>query len=207
MELDGTSSQEFALHPVDKRILKVVRSIASRQIGVIADTHGLFDPALVEHFAGVTAILHAGDIGDSDVIRQLRRIAPVIAVSGNVDDFERSGFPRERVVRRDGVTIAIRHILFERGHLMGEAREWLDDTQPHVCIFGHSHRPAIDRYGGTILFNPGSAGPRRFSLPRAVGLLTIHEGQVLPQLIRLRDSAGSGTAKDRKSRSKKGAAR
>jgi predicted phosphodiesterase len=64
------------------------------RIGVIADTHGLFAPALVEHFAGVTAILHAGDIGDSDVIRQLQQIAPVIAVSGNVDEFEQRGFLR-----------------------------------------------------------------------------------------------------------------
>ncbi|HSN05440.1 MAG TPA: metallophosphoesterase family protein [Nitrospira sp.] len=176
------------------------------RFGVIADTHGLFDPALVEHFAGVTTILHAGDIGDPDVIRRLQQIAPVVAVSGNVDDFERSGFPRARVIRRAGAIIAIRHILFEKGHLTDDAREWLAAAQPHVCIFGHSHRPAIDRHGGTILFNPGSAGPRRFSLPRAVGLLTIHEGRIMPQLIRLKDSAGSGTTKDLKSRSK-GAAR
>ena len=176
------------------------------RIGVIADTHGLFDPALVEHFAGVTAILHAGDIGDSDVIRRLRQIAPVFAVSGNVDDFEQSGFPRVRLVRRAGVTVAIRHILFERGRLTDEAREWLDSTQPHICIFGHSHHPTIDRYGGTILFNPGSAGPRRFSLPRGIGVLTIDEGRITPQLFRLKDSVGSGTAKDRISRSKKGAA-
>jgi uncharacterized protein len=176
------------------------------RIGVIADTHGLFDPALVEHFAGVTAILHAGDIGDPDVIRQLRQIAPVIAVSGNIDDFEQSGFPRMRVVRRAGVTIVIRHILFERGCITDEVREWLDSIQPHICIFGHSHRPAIDQHGGTILFNPGSAGPRRFSLPRGVGLLTIHEGRIMPQLIRLRDSVGSGTPTSRKPLSKKGAA-
>lgn len=176
------------------------------RIGVIADTHGLFDWALIEHFAGVTAILHAGDIGDSDVIRQLRQIAPVVAVSGNVDDFEQSGFPRVRVVRRAGVTIAIRHILFERGRLTDEAREWLDSTQPHICIFGHSHRPIIEQYGGTILLNPGSAGPRRFSLPRGIGMLTIHEGQIMPELIRLKNSVGSATPKNGKPRSKKGAA-
>jgi putative phosphoesterase len=173
------------------------------RIGVIADTHGLFDPALIEHFAGVTAILHAGDIGDPEVIRQLRQIAPVVAVSGNVDDFEQSGFPRVRVVRRAGVTIAIRHILFERGRLTDEAREWLDSKQPHICIFGHSHRPAIDRYGDTILFNPGSAGPRRFSLPRGIGTLTIHEEQIMPELIRLKDSVGSDITKNRKPRTKK----
>lgn len=176
------------------------------RIGVIADTHGLFDPALVEHFAGVTAILHAGDIGDSDVIRQLRQIAPVFAVSGNVDDFEQSGYPRVRVIRRAGVTIAIRHILFERGKLTPEAKEWLDKEQPNVCVFGHSHCPTIEQYGGTILLNPGSAEPRRFSLPHGVGVLTIDEGRITPQLIRLKDSVGSGTTKDRTSRSKKGAA-
>ena len=64
------------------------------RIGVIAGTHGLFDPALIEHFAGVTTILHAGDIGDPEVIRQLERIAPVVAVSGNVDEFEQRGFLR-----------------------------------------------------------------------------------------------------------------
>lgn len=176
--------------------------MAFRKIGVIADTHGLFDPALVEHFAGVTTILHAGDIGDPDVIRQLQQIAPVIAVSGNVGDFEQGGFPCVRVIRRAGMTIAVRHILFERGHLTDEAREWLDDAQAHICIFGHSHRPAIARHGGTILFNPGSAGPQRFSLPRGIGLLTIHEGRIMPELIRLKDLAGSGTPKTRKPRAK-----
>lgn len=176
------------------------------RIGVIADTHGLFDPALIEHFAGVTTILHAGDIGDSDVIRQLEQIAPVFAVSGNVDDFEQSGFPRVRVIRRAGVTIAIKHILFERGRLMDEAREWLDSIQSDICIFGHSHRPAIDWYGGTILFNPGSAGPRRFSLPRGVGVLTIRDGQASPQVIRLQDAVGPGELKTRNPCPKKAAA-
>lgn len=175
-------------------------------IGVIADTHGLFDQAIIAHFTGVAAILHAGDFGNPDVILQLLQIAPVVAVSGNVDGFEESGFPRSRVIRRAGVTIGIRHILFERGKLTPEAKEWLDKEQPNICVFGHSHRPTIEQYGGTILLNPGSAGPRRFSLPRGVGVLTIDEGRITPQLIRLKDSVGSGTTKDRLSRSKKGAA-
>lgn len=180
----------------------MAQAFPPQRIGVIADTHGLFDPSLIEHFAGVTVILHAGDIGDPGVIRQLRQIAPVIAVSGNVDGFERGGFPRERIVRRAGVTIAIRHILFERGRLTDEAREWLDRVQPHICIFGHSHRPTIGRHGGTILFNPGSAGPRRFSLPRGAGMLIVRGGDITPQCIRLEDSVGPVTRRSRKSRSK-----
>lgn len=155
-------------------------------IGVIADTHGLFDPSIVEYFAGVTAIIHAGDIGDPQVIRQLQQIAPVIAVSGNVDGFEESGFPRSRVIRLAGVTIGIRHILFERGKLTQEAIEWLDKEQPDVCVFGHSHRPTIEQYGPTLLFNPGSAGPKRFSLPRGIGMLTIGGGRIDPRVIPLR---------------------
>jgi putative phosphoesterase len=161
------------------------RSIARQCIGVIADTHGLFDPSIGEHFAGVTAIIHAGDIGDSDVIRQLQQIAPVIAVSGNVDGFEESGFPRSRVIRRARVTIGIRHVLFERGKLTSEAKEWLDKEQPDVCVFGHSHWPTIEQYGPTRLFNPGSAGPKRFSLPRGIGMLTIVGGRIKPRVIPL----------------------
>ncbi|MBX9661271.1 MAG: metallophosphatase family protein [Nitrospiraceae bacterium] len=154
-------------------------------IGVIADTHGLFDQAIIAHFAGVAAILHAGDIGNPDVIRQLLQIAPVVAVSGNADGFEESGFPRSRVIRRAGVTIGIRHILFERGKLTVEARAWLDKEQPDVCVFGHSHRPTIEHYGPTLLFNPGSAGPKRFSLPRGIGTLSIVGGRIEPRVIPL----------------------
>ena len=161
------------------------RSIARQCIGVIADTHGLFDSSIGEHFSGVTAILHAGDIGNPDVIRQLLQIAPVVAVSGNADGFEESGFPRSRVIRRAGVTIGIRHILFERGKLTVEARAWLDKEQPDVCVFGHSHRPTIEHYGPTLLFNPGSAGPKRFSLPRGIGTLSIVGGRIEPRVIPL----------------------
>lgn len=154
-------------------------------IGVIADTHGLFDQAIIAHFTGVAAILHAGDIGNPDVIRQLLQIAPVVAVSGNADGFEESGFPRSRVIRRAGVTIGIRHILFERGKLTVEARAWLDKEQPDVCVFGHSHRPTIEHYGPTLLFNPGSAGPKRFSLPRGIGTLSIVGGRIEPRVIPL----------------------
>lgn len=155
------------------------------RIGVIADTHGLYDPAMERHFAGVDAIIHAGDIGDRSVIRTLRKIAPVIAVSGNVDEFEKSGWPRQRIVTKAGVRIGVRHILYERGRLTTEAQAWLDEKQPDICIFGHSHRPTIERYGTIMLFNPGSAGPRRFNLPRGIGLLTLSKHAIRPRMLRL----------------------
>lgn len=158
-------------------------------IGVIADTHGLFDPAIRRHFRGVDHILHAGDIGDQSVIEQLEQIAPLTAVSGNVDDDEQGGFPSEVVIELAGRRIAIRHILYEGGKLTRDGRAFLDHEQPDICIFGHTHQTKVEWFGKTLLFNPGSAGPKRFSLPRGIGLLTILRKKVLPKRIRLSDNA------------------
>jgi uncharacterized protein len=157
------------------------------RIGVITDTHGLYDPAIERHFVGVTEILHAGDIGKKAVIQRLRRIAPVTAVSGNVDDYEASGFPRRRLLQRGGVRIALCHVLYEKGKMTAEAEAWLDREQPDVCVFGHSHRPTLGWHGRTMLFNPGSAGPKRFSLPRGIGFLTVEGRKMTPKLVRLSD--------------------
>lgn len=149
------------------------------RIGVIADTHGLFDQVIIRHFRGVDHILHAGDIGKRSVIEELQSIAPVTAVSGNVDGFGRSGFPRETIIELAGLRIAIRHIVYEGGKLTKDGRAFLDREQPDICIFGHTHQPRAEWFGKTLLFNPGSAGPRRFSFPRGVGLLKIHKRQVV----------------------------
>jgi putative phosphoesterase len=154
------------------------------RIGVIADTHGLFDPAIRRHFRNADHILHAGDIGDWSVIEELRQIAPITAISGNVDD-DQCGFPCEAVIELAGLRVAIRHILYEGGKMTKEGRAFLEREHPDVCIFGHSHQPKSEWFGKTLFFNPGSAGPKRFSLPRGVGLLTIAQGKVIPKLIRL----------------------
>jgi uncharacterized protein len=164
----------------------VTRSPGFR-IGIIADTHGLYDPAIERHFAGVTEIFHAGDIGGRNVIECLTQLAPVTVVSGNVDGYEKSGFPRRIILRRGGCKIALCHILYEKGSMTAEVRTWLDQEQPDVCVFGHSHKPTVDLHGKTVLFNPGSAGPKRFSLPRGIGVLTISRKKVLPRLIKLHD--------------------
>ncbi|MDF0642817.1 MAG: metallophosphoesterase family protein [Nitrospira sp.] len=145
------------------------------RLGVVADTHGLFDPALGRHFLGVDRIIHAGDIGDVAVIEQLQRIAPIIAVSGNVDSGQAGRFPAETVIELAGYRIAVRHIVYEGGKIRRDAQLFLDRTQPDICIFGHSHKPRIEWIGRLLLFNPGSAGPRRFSLPRSLGLLLIQD--------------------------------
>ena len=159
------------------------------QIGVIADTHGLFDSAILRHFKGVDHILHAGDIGDRSVIEQLEQIAPVTAVSGNVDDEQQSGFPSETMIELASRRIAIRHILYEGGKMTKEGRAFLERDHPDVCIFGHTHQPKAEWFGKTLLFNPGSAGPKRFTLPRGIGLLRLCDAEVTPHLISLPDKA------------------
>jgi hypothetical protein len=157
------------------------------RIGVIADTHGLFDPAVQRHFTGVDHILHAGDIGDRSVIEQLEQIAPVTAVSGNVDDHEQSGFPAEAVIKLAGLRIAIRHILYEGGKLTKGGRAFWDRERPDICVFGHTHQPKVEWFGKSLLFNPGSAGVKRFSLPRGIGVITVESGSIEPMLITLDD--------------------
>ena len=183
---------------VDPNLRRSIQGASSRamaqakkdtRIGVIADTHGLFDPVIRRHFRGVDHILHAGDIGNRSVIEQLEQIAPVTAVSGNIDEDGRTVFPSEAVIELAGLRIAIRHILYEGGKLRKDGRTFLDRKRPDICVFGHTHQPKTEWFGKTLLFNPGSAGPKRFTLPRGIGLLRLRAAEVTPQLISLPDQA------------------
>jgi len=159
------------------------------RIGVISDTHGLFDPSITRHFAGVEHILHAGDIGRGDVLARLERIASVTAVSGNVDGFDACGIPMEQTVDLAGHRIAIYHRLYEGGRLTREGMDMLARIRPSLCVYGHTHQPKAEWRDGVLLFNPGSAGPKRFHLPRAVGLLLFQNGSIETQHIMLGDRA------------------
>ncbi len=159
------------------------------RIGVISDTHGLFDRSIIDHFAGVEHILHAGDIGPGDVLTQLERIAPVTAVSGNVDGFDASGIPVEQTIELAGHRIAIYHRLYEGGRLTREGKEMLERILPTLCVYGHTHQPKAEWRDGMLLFNPGSAGPKRFRLPRAVGILLFQNGSIDTRHIMLADRA------------------
>jgi uncharacterized protein len=139
-------------------------------IGLIADTHGLVRPAVATAFAGVSAILHAGDVGGPSVLAALGAIAPVEAVFGNVDDPHDPSLARERSVTIAGVTIHVSH-----GHELGRptADLALARYAADVVVFGHTHRAAIVRREGRVAINPGAAGPRRFDLRPSVARLTI----------------------------------
>ena len=83
--------------------------------------------------------------------------------------------------------VAIRHIWYKGGKLTKDGRAFLEREQPDICVFGHSHQPKAEWFGKTLLFNPGSAGPKRFTLPRGLGILTIEGGRINPTLIILGD--------------------
>ena len=148
-------------------------------IGVISDTHGLLRPQAVTALRGSSLIIHAGDVGHADIINTLRNIAPVVAVRGNIDrDPSTSELPTTELVQLDTRSLYVLHDLND-----------LDLDPPtagfDVVITGHTHKPKIETKDGVLYFNPGSAGPRRFNLPIAVGRLVISDNDVRGEIIEL----------------------
>jgi putative phosphoesterase len=139
------------------------------RIGVISDTHGLLRPEVEVCLAGVSHIVHAGDIGAPEVLDGLRRIAPVTAIRGNVDvgDWSRH-YPETETVHLGGHCLYLLHDLKALG--IDPAARGVD-----VVISGHSHRVKIDTIGAILFLNPGSAGPRRFKLPITLATLDLDE--------------------------------
>ena len=149
------------------------------KIGIISDTHGLLRPEAVERLAGVDHIIHAGDIGRPDVISDLRRIAPVTAVRGNIDrDDWAAGYPQTELVKLGGRFFYVLHNLAELD--LDPIAAGID-----VVVSGHSHQPKIETVDGVVYVNPGSAGPRRFSLPIALATLDLSGGAIRPCILNL----------------------
>jgi uncharacterized protein len=148
-------------------------------IGVISDTHGLLRTQAWEALRGSELILHAGDVGTEDVLHELERIAPVVAVRGNVDV--------ETWARRLHATemSEFQNKVFYTLHRIADLDLKPSAAGVDAVIFGHSHRPSIEWLGGVLYFNPGSAGPRRFSLPVTVGRIAIVDGTLRPEIIPL----------------------
>ena len=148
-------------------------------IGLISDTHGLVRPEVLPVFAGAALIIHAGDIGTSEVLKELKSIAPVIAVRGNNDKEAWAGaIPETKVIQVGEVSIYVLHDLKEIDVSPGAAGY-------QVVVSGHSHRPLIDKREGVLYVNPGSAGPRRFKLPVTVARLTIEGPKVEGEVVNL----------------------
>ena len=153
--------------------------MAAEWIGLISDTHGLLRPEAVDALRGTELILHAGDVGAADVLPALERIAPVRAVRGNVDLREPCrSLPATAAVEWRGRVIYVLHDLAELD---------LDPSAAGIAavVYGHSHRPDVQRRNGVLLVNPGSAGPRRFRLPVTVARLFLDDDRLEAEIVPL----------------------
>lgn len=154
------------------------------RVGLISDTHGLIRPEALQPLAGCDHIIHAGDIVKPDILDDLRRIAPLTAVRGNNDRGDwASALPEFEVVELGKVLVYVRH---DRAEL---------DIDPaaagfRVVVCGHSHKPLVETRDGVLYVNPGSAGPRRFKLPIAVGELLVEGEKVEARIIEIELSRG-----------------
>jgi len=149
------------------------------RIGVISDTHGLLRPQALAALRGSDHIVHAGDIGDASILAALREIAPLTAVRGNNDRAAwAADLPDCADVTLGGVRV---HVLHDIAMLALDALQ----PRPRVVIAGHSHKPMSVVRDGVLLLNPGSAGPRRFTLPIAVATLDVDGANLRPTLVTL----------------------
>jgi len=144
------------------------------RVGVISDTHGKLDPRVLDLFAGVDHIIHAGDVGNEELLWQLEELAPVIAVRGNIDS-DTLCLPNERIAIICRRTFFVRHQFAAVEKLTAQQKHLIEQRMPEVIVFGHSHKFYVGYWRGTLLFNPGGAGAKRFNLPRSIGLLDIHD--------------------------------
>jgi putative phosphoesterase len=160
------------------------RNLGRKIIGVISDTHGLIRQEALEALKESELIIHAGDIGNPQVIESLRKIAPVVAVRGNMDQGPWAQFlPKYEIIQVAQTWFYVIHDINEL------------DLDPAAAgfsavIYGHSHHPSIQARKGVLLLNPGSAGPRRFKLPVNVALIFLKDGILEPRLIELAITTG-----------------
>ena len=146
------------------------------RVGVLSDTHNLLRPRVLELLAGCDRILHAGDVGELEILRQLEQIAPVAAVRGNTDTGRTAAeLPEELTGSLDGLAFGMIH------RREDVPRDW--PSRLKLVIFGHSHRPELEWRGQCLLLNPGACGARRFTLPLTLAIVTVVDGRLVPEIL------------------------
>lgn len=157
----------------------------------MSDTHGLIDPALPQLFAGCEAIVHGGDIVGVHVIEALQALAPVQAIVGNCDGPPLTrALPEWRMIQVHGERILVLHDLGTPERIRPPAARLIAQQAPTIVISGHSHKGALAVRDGVLFVNPGSAGKKRFSLPRTAAVLIFGARHVEARLLSL--EAGPG---------------
>jgi putative phosphoesterase len=166
----------------DDSRLSLVTHHSSLRIGVISDTHGFLDPRVEKIFSGVDHILHAGDIGDPMIELELKFIAPVTVVQGNVD--VSLPFKLTEVVMLAAKKFLVHHIT-NPWALSETLEQQIRKQQPNVVIFGHTHKPFAQLVDGIFFFNPGYAGKPKFGAARSVAILTVVGQEIRHEFIPL----------------------
>ena len=139
------------------------------KIGIISDTHGLLRAEVLEMLSGADHIIHAGDIGGTDIVPRLHAVAPTTAIRGNVDTGAWADvYPRQVTIELANRQVHVLHDLQDLG--LDPANAAVD-----VVVSGHSHRPSIETIDGVLYLNPGSVGPRRFKLPISMATLELSD--------------------------------
>src|SRR6266568_3583119 len=151
-------------------------------VGLIADTHGLIRPGVHEALKGVELILHAGDVGGSQILDELRLIAPIRAVSGNTDPPDDPTLADKIELDLGGVRIHVSH-----GHEVGSPNpaRLAQRYDADVVIYGHTHQQVVTTLGDQLFVNPGAAGPMRFRLSPSVARMVIADGKAEVTIIDL----------------------
>lgn len=154
----------------------------ARLIGLISDTHGLLRPAVHQALHGVEMILHAGDVGGSQILDELELIAPTQAVFGNTDEPGDPSLAQRIELELDGVSIHVSH-----GHEVGSPTpdKLAAQYDADVVVYGHTHQQLVTRLENRLFVNPGSAGARRFNLLPSVARLTIASGRAEVEIVDL----------------------
>ena len=157
------------------------------RLGLISDTHGVIAPELYAVFNGVDLICHAGDIGGEwgdpeGPLVELKSIAPVQAVSGNVDGFELSGYPRWVELETPQGRLGITHRAIEAGRLVPGLEREIAKRQLKILVYGHTHEPAFFENNGALWINPGSAGKKTHRCPQTAALLVLEAPPAAPEI-------------------------
>jgi len=148
------------------------------RVGVLADTHNLLRPRVLELLAGCDRLLHAGDVGEPEILERLRQIAPVLAVRGNTDSGEMARLPETLTGEIGGLPFGMVH-----------RREDVPADWParlRLVVFGHSHWPELSWRGDCLMLNPGACGARRFHLPLTLAILTVIQNpavRLIPEIL------------------------
>jgi putative phosphoesterase len=153
--------------------------MTEKNIGVISDTHGLLRPEVLDIFENMDLIIHAGDVGNEEILEELKRIAPVIAVRGNTD----KGFLARKLNCSEIVDIGDKSIYLI--HDIEDIEIEPEAAFIDIVVYGHSHKQDMNKVDEVLYLNPGSAGPKRFKLPTSVAVIKIIDDEVKVEFVEI----------------------